>query len=66
MNKTGTPEIEDRMNILVTGAEGLLGQDIVTELQRRGHKTIGTYHIRKSSDPTRLQLDIMDRNMVHT
>ena len=53
------------MNILVTGAEGLLGQDIVTELQRRGHKTIGTYHIRKSSEPTSLQLDITDRNMVH-
>lgn len=52
------------MKILVTGAEGLLGRNIVKELRQRGHNTVGTYHIRESTDPSSLPLDITDRDSV--
>ena len=45
------------MKVLVTGAAGQLGQDVVKELERKGHEAVGV---------DRQQLDITDAGAVHS
>lgn len=45
------------MKVLVTGAAGQLGQDVVKELERKGHEAVGV---------DRHQLDITDAGAVHS
>ena len=50
------------MRILVTGAGGQLGYDIMRELSRRGHEVIGTEVSAK--DASLVRMDITDRDQV--
>lgn len=53
------------MKILVTGAAGQLGTDLVKEINRRGHTCVGTGIEKDMSTEGRYaQLDITDRNAV--
>lgn len=51
------------MKVLVTGATGQLGQDVMQELERRGHQRVGTYHRGQPSGEMAgdyLPMDIVD------
>ena len=49
------------MKVLVTGANGQLGHDVINELHRRGHEGIGSDI---AAESTNVQLDITDRDAV--
>lgn len=51
------------MKILVTGASGQLGYDVVNELNKRGHNTIGT-DVALSEKLPIVTLDITDEDAV--
>lgn len=46
------------MKILVTGAAGQLGHDVMTALEERGHETVGTIHNRSDSAAAATVMDI--------
>lgn len=52
------------MHILVTGAGGLVGHDMVHQLHTRGHLVTGAYHNRIEPGTDGLRLDITDRESV--
>lgn len=51
----------DRIDVLVLGANGLLGGNLVTELRRRGERVLGGYHIDPPTfDPPAVRLDLRE------
>ena len=65
------------MNVLVTGASGQLGYDVMKELEKRGHTAVGTaLHIPTESPsflpspgktmPMYVQMDLQDERLVKT
>lgn len=52
------------MKVLVTGASGLLGFDVMGELKRRGYDGIGADRSETDADFEHVQLDITDRDRV--
>lgn len=51
------------MKVFVTGVGGQLGYDVMNELEKRGHKAIGS-DIIDSNEPNYIKLDITDKNAV--
>ena len=51
------------MRVFVTGVAGQLGHDVINELERRGHRAIGS-DISLSPSPDFVQLDITDQKEV--
>ena len=52
------------MHILVTGAQGLVGHDIIRELRHRGHRVTGCYHESGVPGEDDIRLDITDPHAV--
>ena len=56
----------DKVKILVTGANGQLGLDMISELKKRGHEPIATDILGSlEQDCKYIQLDITDEKAVH-
>lgn len=56
----------DKVKILVTGANGQLGWDMISELKKRGHEPIATDILGSlEQDCKYIQLDITDEKAVH-